>query len=189
MHVDIIAEVGNKDGMKAEQWRIAVMRLGALLGDFHLEKVRLGPAWANVEISFSQNDQDAAWELYVEMLLRIVTQPLPDQDGDEKTALDSVYALFPVTREILQRRGRGTIEFSKIAIPVLNQVVRPFTARWHRESLAGAFDDPDKRMEFREALTALQADLRNYNRLLAKIAGVEDLTDLELTTDMVHGSN
>ena len=165
------------------------MNLGALLGDFHLEKVRLGPAWANVEISFDQSDQDAAWELYVEMLLRIVTQPLPDQDGDDKTALDSIYALFPITREILRRRGRGTIAFSKVAIPVLNQVVRPFTARWHRESLAGAFDDPDKRMEFREALTALQADLRNYNRLLAQIAGVEDLTDLELTADMVDGSN
>ena len=48
-------------------------------------------------------------------------------------ALDSFYALFPVTREILRRRGRGAIAFSKVAIPVLNQVVRPFTARWHRE--------------------------------------------------------
>ena len=165
------------------------MNLGALLGDFHLEKVRLGPAWANVEISFDQSDQDAAWELYVEMLLRIVTQPLPDQDGDDKTALDSIYVLFPITREILRRRGRGTIAFSKVAIPVLNQVVRPFTAKWHRESLAGAFDDPDKRMAFREELATLQADLRNYNRLLAQIAGVEDLTDLELVTGMGDGSD
>ena len=165
------------------------MNLGPLLGDFHLEKVRLGPAWANVEISFGQSDQDAAWELYVEMLLRIVTQPLPAQDGDEKTALDSIYALFPITREILRRRGRGTIAFSKVAIPVLNQVVRPFTAKWHRESLAGAFDDPDKRMAFREELATLQVDLRNYNRLLAQIAGVEDLTDLELVTGMGDGSD
>ena len=165
------------------------MNLGPLLGDFHLEKVRLGPAWANVEISFGQSDQDAAWELYVEMLLRIVTQPLPAQDGDEKTALDSIYALFPITREILRRRGRGTIAFSKVAIPVLNQVVRPFTAKWHRESLAGAFDDPDKRMAFREELTVLQVDLQNYNRLLAQIAGVEDLTDLELVTGMGDGSD
>ena len=165
------------------------MNLGALLGDFHLEKVRLGPAWANVKISFDQSDQDAAWELYVEMLLRIVTQPLPDQDGDDKTALDSIYALFQITREILRRRGRGTIAFSKVAIPVLNQVVRPFTAKWHRESLAGAFDDPDKRMAFREELATLQADLRNYNRLLSQIAGVEDLTDLELVTGMGDGSD
>lgn len=39
------------------------MRLGSLLSNFQLERVRFGPAWANVEISFDQSDQDAAWEL------------------------------------------------------------------------------------------------------------------------------
>lgn len=48
-------------------------------------------------------------------------------------------SLFGTTREILRRRGRNTIQFSKVAIPVLNQVVRPFTAKWHRESLSEAF--------------------------------------------------
>ena len=49
--------------------------------------------------------------------------------GDESTALDGVYALFPVTREILRRRCRSAMSFSKIAIPVMNQVVRPFTTK------------------------------------------------------------
>ena len=159
------------------------MQLGSLLSNFRLEKVRLGPAWANVEISFDQSDQDAAWELYVEMLLRVVTQPLPSEGGDESTALDSIYVLFPVTREILRRRGRGAISFSKVAIPVMNQVVRPFTTKWHPQSLAGALGDAAKRAEFRQDLEALQNDLRNYNRLLAQIAGVEDLTDLEVPPD------
>ena len=114
------------------------MHLGALLSNFQLEKVRLGPAWANVEISFDQSDQDAAWELYVEMLLRVVTQPLPSEAGDESTALKSIYALFPVTREILRRRGRSAISFSKVAIPVMNQIVRPFTTKWHPQSLTGS---------------------------------------------------
>ena len=163
------------------------MQLGSLLSNFQLEKVRLGPAWANVEIAFDQSDQDAAWELYVEMLLRVVTQPLPSEGGDESTALDSIYALFPVTREILRRRGRSAISFSKVAIPVMNQVVRPFTTKWHPQSLAGALGDADKRAEFRQDLEALQSDLRNYNRLLAKIAGVEDLTDLEVRPDAGNG--
>ena len=85
----------------------------------------------------------------------------------------------PLRGEILRQRGRSTIQFSKIAIPVLNQVVRPFTAKWHKESLAGAFDKPDGREEFRKELESLQEELRNYNRALAEIAGVEDLTDLE----------
>ena len=144
------------------------MELGEWFRRFDLDKVKLGPKWANVELSIQSADQDAAWELYVEMLTRIVTQPLPYNVGDDKTALDSVYSLFPITREILRRHGRSTIKFSMIAIPVLNQVVRPFTAKWHRESLAGAFDDDAKRQEFRKELVGLQEDLRSYNRMLAR---------------------
>ncbi len=155
------------------------MNLGETFKHFQLGKVKLGPRWLNLEIDFQPDDQDAAWELYVEMLTRIVTQPLPADAGDEKTALDSVHSLFPTTREILRRHGRKAIQFSKVAIPVLNQVVRPFTAKWHTASLSGAFDDAARRSEFREEMSALQEDLRNYNRLLADIAGVEDLTDLE----------
>lgn len=154
--------------------------LGNWFKDFRLERVRLNLKIAQVELSFQQADKDAAWDLYVEMLTRIVTQPLPTEAGDEKTALDSIFSLFPTTREILRHRGQGAAEFSKVAIPVLNQVVRPFTAKWHKESLAGAFNDETKRKEFRAELQALQQELRNYNRILAEIAGVEDLTDLEL---------
>lgn len=159
-------------------------KLGDLYRRFRLEKVKLGPRWASAEISFdAPADKDAAWDLYVEMLTRIVTQSLPSDAGDEKTALDSVYSLFPITREILHQRGRNAIQFSKVAIPVLNQIVRPFTAKWHKESLSGAFLDPRKRQEFRKELAVLQEDLRNYNRMLADIAGVEDLTSLEQIED------
>ena len=158
------------------------MKLGDYLTKFKLTKIRLNLPIFSSEISFDQADKDAAWELYIEMLTRIVTQPLPSDTGDEKTALDSIYALFAVTREILRRHGRGTIQFSKIAIPVLNQIVRPFTAKWHKESLAGAFENETKRKEFRDELEILQSELRNYNSLLAEIASVEDLTSLEQTT-------
>ena len=150
-----------------------------LFKQYHLERIRFNLRVISGDLLLNDADANAAWELYVEMLTRIVTQPLPAEHGDEQTALDSVYALFSITREILRRHGKDTVEFSKVAVPVLNQVVRPFTARWHRESLAGGFDDPAKRVEFREELTVLQRDLRNYNRLLADIAAVEDLTDLE----------
>ena len=123
------------------------------------------------------------------MLLRFVTQPLPSEGRDESTALDSVYALFPVAPEILRRRGRSAMSFSKIAIPVMNQVIRPFAAKWHPQSLAGSLGDDEKRAEFRQDSEALQSDLRNYNRLLAQIAGVEDLIDLELRPDAGDVSN
>ena len=116
------------------------------------------------------------------MLTRVVTQPLPSEAGNEETVLNSVHALFATTREILRRHGRGTIQFSKIAIPVLNQVIRPFTTNWHKEILSGAFCQESKREEFRKELEILQSELRNYNSMLAEIAGVEDLTELEQTT-------
>lgn len=140
-------------------------------------KIKLG----FLEGEFAPRDADraAAWELYIELLTRITTQYLPAVDGDEKTALDSVYAIFPVTREILRRQGSGCGEFAKLAIPVLNQIVRPFTAKWHRLSLVGAFQDQRRCKEFRAELGALQQRLRNYTRALAAMAEVEDLTALE----------
>ncbi len=124
-------------------------------------------------------DRDAAWEMYVELLTRIATQPLPEPHGDEGTALESVFKLFEITRQVIKRHGWRCIEFTKIAVVVLNQIIRPFTARWHRLSLQGAFDDPEQCVQFRQELAELQTRLRGYNRLLAEMAGVEDLTGLE----------
>ena len=81
--------------------------------------------------------------------------------------------------DILRHHGRASIQFSKVAVPVLNQVVQPFTAKRHKESLVGSFEHVNKRRQFREELVSLQVELRNYNRILAEIAGVEDLIDLE----------
>ena len=140
-------------------------------------KINLG--FLEGEFQPKDADRTAAWELYIELLTRITTQYLPPEDGDEKTALDSVHALFPLTREILRRQGSGCGEFAKLAIPVLNQIIRPFTAKWHRLSLACAFQDSARCHEFRAELAALQERLRNYTRALAAMAEVEDLTKLE----------
>lgn len=124
-------------------------------------------------------DKDAAWELYIELLTRIATQPLPKEHGDETTALESIHKLFGLTREIIKKHGRECIEFTKIAIVVLNQIVRPFTAKWHKEVIANAFDDSQKCNEFRKELLELQTTLRYYTKMLSDMADVEDLTELE----------
>jgi hypothetical protein len=140
-------------------------------------KIKLG----FLEGEFAPRDPDraAAWDLYIELLTRVTTQYLPPEHGDEKAALDSVYSIFPLTREILRKHGSGSGEFAKLAVPVLNQVIRPFTAKWHRLSLAEAFTSEPRRQEFRVELAALQPRLRNYTRALADMAAVEDLTTLE----------
>jgi hypothetical protein len=142
-------------------------------------KIKLG--FLEGEFRPQDRDRAAAWELYVELLTRITTQYLPPEDGDEEAALESVYVIFPLTREILRRHGSGDGEFAKLAIPVLNQIIRPFTAKWHRRSLAGAFQNSERCREFRDELAALQPLLRDYTRALADMAEVEDLTTLEDT--------
>lgn len=128
--------------------------------------------------NLTDQSHDAAWAMYVEMVTRISTQPLPDEDGDEQTALDSVYSVFATTRGILKEYGRESPEFSKLAVLILNQKVRPFTAKWHVPSLQGAFANPEKCAEFRAELRDLQGILRGYMEALAALAGVEDFTDI-----------
>ena len=155
-------------------------KLNLLLSEFDI-KLSINVGVLKAQINFTNNDKKAAWELYVELLTRITTQPLPDKDGVEQTALDSIYSIFSLTREVLKKYGSQTIQFSKIAIPVLNQKIRPFTAKWHKLSHKNAFKEPEKCKEFRGELKNLQVELQKYNQLLAHIAGVEDLTKLEDT--------
>ena len=131
------------------------MNLEKLLSKFEI-KLSLNAFLIKADIHFTNNDKKAAWELYIELLTRITTQSLPDKDGIEQTALDSIYSIFSLTREVLKKYGSKTIEFSKIAVPVLNQIIRPFTAKWHRLSQENTFNDPQKCQEFREELEKLQ---------------------------------
>jgi hypothetical protein len=151
------------------------------LGNWRLTSLKINIHFLEAEWAPKEADKDAAWELYIELLTRITTQPLPREHGIEATALASVFALFELTRETIKRHGRQCLEFTKIAIVVLNQVVRPFTAKWHRLSQQGAFEDTARCAEFRTELEDQQAKLREYTRMLADLAGVEDLTSLEAT--------
>ena len=57
------------------------MHLPTLFSSFRLEKISLNVMGVGLarDVDFSEEDRDAAWELYIEMLTRIVTQPLPSR--------------------------------------------------------------------------------------------------------------
>ena len=139
-----------------------------------------------LEMQWEPKDQDkaAAWDLYIELLTRITTQPLSKAAGDESAALDSIHKLFGLTRDTIKKHGRECIEFTKIAVVVLNQVIRPFTAKWHNLSIQNAFNDEDKCNKFRNELSMLQSKLRTYTQMLAQMADVEDLTELEMSSSV-----
>ena len=155
------------------------MKIINWLKKWTLEGLKINAEFLELELTFDDVDKKAAWELYVEMLTRIVTQPLNEQHGIEKTALDSIFSLFPTTREILKKYGSGCINFAKIAIVVLNQKVRPFTAKWHKVSAENGFEKEDVRLLFRKELEELRIEMKKYMVTLSDIAGVEDLTNFE----------
>lgn len=146
-----------------------------------LDSLKINRKFLELEWKPQDSDRKAAWDLYVDLLTRVAIQPLPRESGDEQSALDSLHELFQQTRNILHQHGPDCGEFVKLAIPVLNQVVRPFTAKWHKHSLIGAFSEPVWQAEFRNDLDDVQKILRRYAQALAEIAEVNDLTDLEIT--------
>ena len=150
------------------------------LENWKMTSLKVNVKFLEMEWKPVDEDRSAAWELYVELLTRIATQPLAAEHGDEKAALDSIYSLFPTTRQVLFRNTRNCQEFTKIAIVVLNQIVRPFTAKWHKLSLEGAFESREGCNQFRADLQKIHGTLRVYTKMLADMAGVEDLTALEV---------
>ena len=152
------------------------MKFGDFFRRWGLNSIKLNLKFAELEFSPTEDDQTAAWDMYVELITRITTQPLAQDEGVEATALESVYSIFGITRNILKSKGKNAENFTKIAIVVLNQVIRPFTAKWHRKKLEGAFENSTDCLLFRNELSELQSELINYTKALEELAKVEDLT-------------
>lgn len=129
------------------------MRWKDWLENWSMTSLKINAHFLEMEWQPQDADKNAAWELYIELLTRITTQPQPPDHSVEKAAFDSVFSLFALTRDIIKRHGRGCAEFTKLAIVVLNQIVRPFTA--------------------------LQTQLTRYTPMLGAMAGVEGRTKLE----------
>ena len=135
---------------------------GALFDSAFLER------WGKEHWKPNAEDQKAAARLHTQIISRITTQPLGYLDGDEKTALDSVYALFGETRKLCDQHCDGR-HFEVLAWHVLNTHVRPFTAKWHLQSKRGMLSALDTTDEFRAELEELQHRLKRFEIMLASL--------------------
>jgi len=142
------------------------------LANWGMSSLRISTPFLDMEFEPQDEDRKAAWELYIELLTRVATQPLAQEHGDEKTALDSVYALFSTSRETIKR-----IWPARPGIYQDYQVVRPY--RQMAPALAARRVQGSRPMHG-IPLAALQERLLDYTRMLADMAGVEeDLTRIE----------
>lgn len=142
------------------------------------------------------NEQRAAWELYVELITRISVVELKTDEGLLREALSSLYTLFGTTRSILRKYGpsvahtKGNYQLSLgyLSIAILDTVIRPVLAKWHPllldyESTKAINISPlqhEKEWEHNEELRQVLNNLRNklieYAELLADVADVPMLT-------------
>jgi hypothetical protein len=145
----------------------------------------------------SEEEQRAAWEMYVELITRVSIEELSPREGLLREALSSLYTLFGTTREILRTYGpvvaapkRGSeLSFGIIAATVLNRALRPFLTKWHPELTHYESQRPqdvspleherrwERGDELRSDLSELRTVLREYADYLGKVADVPSLID------------
>ncbi|WP_049535794.1 hypothetical protein [Vibrio harveyi] len=154
------------------------MKLSKWLENWDMTSLKIKAPFLEMEWKPQDEDKAAAWDLYIELITRVTTQPISDDFGSEKAALDSVYQLFPITRDVIKSNGRHCIQFTKIAVIVLNQIVRPFTSKWHSITSANENLTDAEKACFRDELQVLQGELITYSKMLADLADVEDLSDI-----------
>lgn len=134
-------------------------------------------------------ERRAAWSLYIELVTRIAIQPLEEDQGLLRETLNSLYQLFPATREILKEAGPSVgashDSVGGIAIHALNNGLRPFLAKWHPLLQAWEAQRPpnlspkehednwSEEPNLRSDLELLRKDLEQYANALATIAGVK----------------
>lgn len=127
-------------------------------------------SWLDQRFEPTAEDRKAAWEFYTELRTRISTQPLHYRSGDECRALASLVELFGHARQAMRDYGAECRNFAVLATIILNGVVRPFTAKWHKRKEAGELDLEYVRHEFRAELVQLQQKLLPMQTLLGQLA-------------------
>jgi len=105
--------------------------------------------------SMSDEARKAAYNFYIEMDSRIVTQPL--SDGLDKNALNSLYLLFQEWRKISKENGCESQSFYEHSKKYMNELLRPFLSKWHKKESEGI-----KPEVFREELKTLQLETSKY---------------------------
>jgi len=142
-----------------------------------------------------RKERDAAWEMYVELVTRISVVELKPGEGLLREALSSLYTLFDTTRGILRKYGPevakpkrgGDMSFGRIAVIVLNDVIRPVLAKWHpllldyekKKSDSVSLLEHEKQWDnyekLREVIEYTRTVLKEYSDILAKVAKIPPL--------------
>ena len=147
-----------------------------VLEKWNFTSLKINLKFAEMQFTYTEYDEIAAWEMYVELITRVAVIELPEDIGNEKAALESIYSLFSSTRSLLKTYGRKGQSFSKFAVIILNQIIRPFTTKWHGVTIEG----DNLTTQFRRDLSSLRIELLKFAKALAEMANVEDISSINV---------
>lgn len=155
------------------------------------------PGWGSIEGTWepNENEQMAAWELYVELVTRVSIVDVSKSSYLLRESLESLHALFSITRSILRQYGPSiakpkngrALSLGYLAITILNSVLRPFLSKWHPMLLDYENQKPSHISllqheqnwqhyhEFRRELEQVQLSVYEYGNVLAEVSGVVPL--------------
>ena len=149
----------------------------------------------------SKAERAAAFELFVELSVRVTTPSIDDERGTLRDTFDNLAAIGDVTREILRKHGcdaakgreDGNITLAVVALRVLNEIIAPRVISWEpalrdHESLLAVQPSPTapyaweqqwaRRELAMDDLAEMRREIRSYMDTLSLIAGTPSLTDL-----------
>ena len=119
----------------------------------------------------SDADRRAAWSLLIEMDTRIVRQEVVLVKGKEKVVFNSVMSLFSLIRDLLRQAGPAARQFAELAIPFLNNVLRPFASNWHEKLRDDDAITSEAQGLFRVEFGVVRNKCSEFRGALAKISG------------------
>ena len=115
---------------------------------------------------YTISDREAAWEMYVEIDTRIITQPL--SDGIDLNALKSFHSIFDLHRNISRKHGLRCKRYYELITSILNDDIRPFTSKWHAQ-LTIEKKINQENILFREELKLIQEKMTTLKSKLKHI--------------------
>jgi len=144
------------------------------------------PRCGNMKFKVNREYRLVAWNLFIETITRISTQPLKNDQGILEESLNSLYKLFTTTRELLKEmepsKENGEMTVELLAVKMLNDELRPFLSKWHPrfvelEKCYPELKDQDWEFssEFRKELEVLREAILSYARAFGELSCVTEL--------------
>lgn len=167
---------------------LALLESERVIGkNIFVEKVTLNiPQFADLSFVVDNTSKKVAWSLFIETITRIATQPLENGTGKLREALSSLYSLFNLSRELLKGMSpsseQSSMTVEMLAIRMLNSVIRPRLAKWHR--LLSEFEQTNEGKletewvyceDCRKDLEEMRLELIVYSKGFAQLAKVQQI--------------